>query len=127
MWCLFCLFFTEETKKDVNITGNRKYHVLNAYYYLPHLAQSENSLRPNVAIGQGRTNGKRKEIMTPHVAFHEMCNGHYMRLFHVLYTAFFDYLCGSSQACISFSYFSDQFVAALQSIEFRAPHSNGNV
>ncbi|MGH0127023.1 UNVERIFIED_CONTAM: hypothetical protein FKN15_027883 [Acipenser sinensis] len=47
---------TKETKKDVNITENRKYHVLNAYYYLPHLAQSENSLRPNVAIGQGRTN-----------------------------------------------------------------------
>ncbi|KAK1175489.1 alpha-1,3-mannosyl-glycoprotein 4-beta-N-acetylglucosaminyltransferase B-like [Acipenser oxyrinchus oxyrinchus] len=47
---------TKETKKNVNVTENHKYHLSNIYYYLPHLTQSEDSLRPNVAIGQERTN-----------------------------------------------------------------------
>nr|XP_025039700.1 alpha-1,3-mannosyl-glycoprotein 4-beta-N-acetylglucosaminyltransferase-like protein MGAT4D [Pelodiscus sinensis] len=40
--------------KMSNFTSKLPLHLTNIYYYLPHLQEHENSLYPNVVIGQGR-------------------------------------------------------------------------
>uniref|UniRef100_A0A7M4EM08 MGAT4 family member D n=1 Tax=Crocodylus porosus TaxID=8502 RepID=A0A7M4EM08_CROPO len=39
----------------LNLTSKLFMHLANMYYYLPHLQEHEDSLRPNVVISQGRT------------------------------------------------------------------------
>ncbi|KAM9143536.1 alpha-1,3-mannosyl-glycoprotein 4-beta-N-acetylglucosaminyltransferase-like protein MGAT4D isoform 3-T3 [Pangshura tecta] len=41
--------------KVLNLTSKLPLHLTNIHYYLPHLREHENSLYPNVVIGQGRT------------------------------------------------------------------------
>uniref|UniRef100_A0A8C3SA18 MGAT4 family member D n=1 Tax=Chelydra serpentina TaxID=8475 RepID=A0A8C3SA18_CHESE len=41
--------------KVLNLTSKLPLHLTNIHYYLPHLREHENSLDPNVVIGQGRT------------------------------------------------------------------------
>lgn len=52
-------FFKDDTRWNVlNLTSKLFVHLANMYYYLPHLQKHEDSLHPNVVIGQGRTGGK---------------------------------------------------------------------
>uniref|UniRef100_A0A7M4ENQ7 MGAT4 family member D n=1 Tax=Crocodylus porosus TaxID=8502 RepID=A0A7M4ENQ7_CROPO len=47
---------TDDTRWNVlNLTSKLFMHLANMYYYLPHLQEHEDSLRPNVVISQGRT------------------------------------------------------------------------
>ncbi|XP_065453801.1 alpha-1,3-mannosyl-glycoprotein 4-beta-N-acetylglucosaminyltransferase-like protein MGAT4D isoform X3 [Chrysemys picta bellii] len=41
--------------KVLNLTSKLPLHLTNIHYYLPHLREHENSLYPNVVIGQGRS------------------------------------------------------------------------
>ncbi|XP_069487276.1 alpha-1,3-mannosyl-glycoprotein 4-beta-N-acetylglucosaminyltransferase-like protein MGAT4D isoform X2 [Ambystoma mexicanum] len=47
---------TDDTRwKEFNFTSKAPGQFVNLYYYLPHLLEHEDSLRPNVLFGQGRT------------------------------------------------------------------------